>query len=94
MEQWSSEGKGPEEFTCFLEHSEVDSKKEMIFMVDGALHPRIQVFDTDGNFTTISGTSGTGNRQLSEPEFVNIDTSRNVYDIDRGNQRMQLFSHC
>jgi hypothetical protein len=66
----------------------------MIFMVDGALNPRIQVFDTDGNFTTSIGTSGTGNGQLSKPEHVSIDSSGNVYVVDRGNQRMQVFSTC
>ena len=94
VKQWGSEGKGPGEFTPLLEHLEVDSKRDMIFMVDGALNPRIQVFDTDGNFTTSIGTSGTGNGQLSKPEHVNIDSSGNVYVVDRGNQRMQVFSPC
>jgi hypothetical protein len=66
----------------------------MIFMVDGALNPRIQVFDIDGNFTTSIGTSGTGDGQFSKAEHVNIDSSGRVYVVDRGNQRMQVFSHC
>jgi len=94
IKQWGSEGKGPGEFTPLLEHLEVDSKRDMILMVDGALNPRIQVFDPDGNFTTIIGTSGTGDGQFSKPEHVNIDSSGNVYVVDRGNQRMQVFSHC
>lgn len=94
VKQWGSEGKGPGEFTPLLEHLEVDSKRDMIFMVDGALNPRIQVFDTDGNFTTTIGTSGTGDGQFSKPEHVNIDSSGNVYVVDRGNQRMQVFSPC
>jgi DNA-binding beta-propeller fold protein YncE len=60
IKQWGSEGKGPGEFTPLLEHLEVDSKRDMIFMVDGALNPRIQIFDTEGNFTTSIGTSGNG----------------------------------
>jgi len=94
VKQWGSEGRGPGEFTPLLEHLEVDSKRDMIFMVDGALNPRIQVFDTDGNFTTSIGTSGTGDGQFSKPEHVNIDSSGNVYVVDRGNQRMQVFSPC
>lgn len=66
----------------------------MIFMVDGALNPRIQVFDTNGNFSTTFGTSGNGDGQFSKPEHVNIDSSGNVYVVDRGNQRMQVFSQC
>ena len=94
VKQWGSEGKGKGEFTPLLEHLEVDSKQDRIFMVDGALNPRIQVFDTNGNFTTTFGTSGNGDGQFSKPEHVNIDSSGNVYVVDRGNQRMQVFSQC
>ena len=94
IKQWGSEGKGKGEFTPLLEHLEVDSKQDMIFMVDGALNPRIQVFDNDGNFATSFGTSGSGDGQFSKPEHVNIDSSGNVYVVDRGNQRMQVFSPC
>jgi hypothetical protein len=37
VKQWGSEGKGQGEFTPLLEHLEVDSKQDMIFMVDGLL---------------------------------------------------------
>lgn len=94
VKQWGSEGKGNGEFTPLLEHLEVDSKQDRIFMVDGALNPRIQVFDTNGTFTTTFGTSGSGNGQFSKPEHVNTDSSGNVYVVDRGNQRMQVFSKC
>jgi DNA-binding beta-propeller fold protein YncE len=94
VKQWGSEGKGKGEFTPLLEHLEVDSKQDMIFMVDGALNPRIQVFDTNGNFTTTFGKSGNGDGEFSKPEHVNIDLSGNVYVVDRGNQRMQVFSQC
>lgn len=63
-------------------------------MVDGALNPRIQIFDNDGNFTYSFVTSGSGDGQFSKPERVNIDSSGNVYVVDRGNQRMQVFSTC
>jgi DNA-binding beta-propeller fold protein YncE len=92
--QWGSEGKGPGEFTPLLEHLEVDSKTDMLFMVDGALNPRVQAFDTEGNFTASIGTNGTGDGQFSKPEHVNIDSSGNVYVVDRGNERMQVFSPC
>ena len=42
----------------------------MINMVDGALNPRIQVFDTDGNFVTSIGTKGNGDDELSKPEHI------------------------
>lgn len=61
----------------------------MIYMVDGALNPRIQVFDTDGNFVTSIGTKWNGDGELSKPEHVNIDSSGNVFVVDRGNQRIK-----
>jgi DNA-binding beta-propeller fold protein YncE len=94
VKQWGSEGKGPGEFTPLLEHLEIDPKRDTIFMVDGADNPRIQVFDTDGNFTTSFGTHGSGDGEMAKPEHVNIDSSGNVYVVDRGNQRMQVFSPC
>lgn len=92
IKEWGSEGKGPGQFTPLLEHLEVDSKRDLIFMVDGADNPRVQVFDTDGNFTTSFGTHGSGDGEMSKPEHVNIDSSGNVYVVDRGNQRIQVFS--
>ena len=62
-------------------------------MVDGALNPRIQVFDTDGNFVTTIGTKGNGDGELSKPGHINIDSSGKVV-VDRGNQRMQVFAPC
>jgi DNA-binding beta-propeller fold protein YncE len=94
VKQWGSEGKGPGQFTPLLEHLEVDNKQDMIYMVDGALNPRVQMFSTDGNFMTSIGTKGNGDGELSKPEHVNIDSSGNVYVVDRGNQRMQVFSPC
>lgn len=60
----------------------------------GALNPRIQVFDTEGKFTSSIGTNGTGDGQFLKPEHVNIDASGNVYVVDRGNQRIQVFFPC
>jgi len=65
-----SEGKGPGQFKPFLEHLEIYNKQDMIYMVDGALNPRIQVFDTDGNFVTSIGTKGNGDDELSKPEHI------------------------
>jgi hypothetical protein len=61
-------------------------------MVDGALNPRIQVFDTSGKFITSVGETGELDGQFKKPEHVNIDTKGNLYVVDRGNQRIQVFS--
>lgn len=92
IKQWGSEGKGPGEFTPLLEHLEVDSNSNLLYMVDGALNPRIQVFDTSGKFITSVGETGELDGQFKKPEHVNIDTKGNLYVVDRGNQRIQVFS--
>ena len=92
IKQWGSEGKGPGEFTPLLEHLEVDSSRNLLFMVDGALNPRIQVFDTDGTFITSVGEIGDLDGQFRKPEHVNVDTNGNLYVVDRGNHRIQVFA--
>ena len=91
IKQWGSEGKGPGEFTPILEHLEVDSNRNLLFMVDGPLNPRIQIFDTNGTFITSFGEIGDLDGQFKKPEHVNIDTNGNLYVVDRGNQRIQVF---
>jgi len=92
INQWGSEGKGSGEFTPLLEHLEVDSNRNLLYMVDGALNPRIQVFDIDGAFITSVGEIGDLDGQFRKPEHVNVDTKGNLYVVDRGNHRIQVFA--
>jgi len=55
---------------------------------------QIEKVEAQSTNTTTFGTSGNGDGQFSKPEHVNIDSSGNVYVVDRGNQRMQVFSQC
>ena len=61
-------------------------------MVHGALNPRIQIFDSDGTFITSLGEIGDLNGQFKKPEHVNIDSNGNLYVVDRGNHRIQVFA--
>jgi hypothetical protein len=54
IEQWRSEGKGDGEFTLALEHLYVDAL-DNIWQVDGADNPRIQKFDSSGEFIASVG---------------------------------------
>ena len=93
IKQWGSNGTAPGQFTLPLEHLEVD-KTDKVFMVDSAKNPRIQVFDTEGNFITQFGKYGVGNGEFHKPEHVTVDKDGNVYVVDRGNHRIQVFSPC
>jgi DNA-binding beta-propeller fold protein YncE len=51
---------------------------------------RIQVFDSNGNFITMWGTSGTGDGQFKSPSGIAVDSSSgNVYVAE--NTRIQVF---
>ncbi|MFB5600585.1 MAG: 6-bladed beta-propeller [Nitrososphaeraceae archaeon] len=93
VKQWGSNGTGPGQLTLPLEHLEVDFT-DKIFMVDSATNPRVQVFDTNGTLLTSFGKYGIGNAEFKKPEHVTVDSNGDVYVVDRGNQRIQVFSPC
>jgi hypothetical protein len=47
-------------------------------MVDSAKNPRIQVFDTEGNFITQFGKYGIGFSEFHKQEHVTVDKEGNV----------------
>jgi DNA-binding beta-propeller fold protein YncE len=53
--------------------------------------PRVQKFDTNGNFITKWGSNGTGNGQFIDPEHLAIDSEGYVYVSDRGRNDIQVF---
>lgn len=52
---------------------------------------RIQKFAGDGTFLVKQGSCGSGNEQFGWPCLVAIDSLRNVYVSDAGNNRIQKF---
>jgi DNA-binding beta-propeller fold protein YncE len=50
---------------------------------------RIQKFDSNGNFITKWGTSGSGDGQFVRPASLAVDASGNVFVVDEGNNRIQ-----
>ena len=109
IDQWGSEGTGDGEFTLGLEHIYVDSS-DHVWQVDGAENPRVQLFDTDGNYITSVGTGPCEipddvkndpeqmanyddcDGELREPEYVGVNSAGDLYVVDRGNQRMVVFT--
>ena len=53
---------------------------------------RIQKFDSDGNFITKWGSSGTGDGEFSLPHGIAVDSSGNAYVADTMNNRIQKFA--
>jgi len=52
---------------------------------------RIEKFNSDGNYLTQWGSSGSGSGQFFNPQGLAIDESGNVYVTDAGNDRIQKF---
>ena len=52
---------------------------------------RIQKFDGNGNFLVTWGSYGSGDGQFSEPSHVAVNSSGDVYVVDRWNHRIQKF---
>jgi tripartite motif-containing protein 71 len=90
LKKWGSAGTGDGQFSIPQEHIAVD-EKDRVYIVDGASNPRVQIFDTNGHFLTKVGTMGSGDGQFKKPEHVSIDSEGNLYVVDRGNARMQVF---
>jgi len=91
LKKWGSAGTGNGQFSIPQEHLAVD-KNDRVYIVDGASNPRVQIFDTNGHFITKVGTMGTGDGELRKPEHVSIDSEGNLFVVDRGNARMQVFT--
>ena len=43
-------------------------------------------------FVTLWGSEGTGNGQFNTPAGIAIDSSGNLYVVDEGNNRIQVFA--
>ena len=59
-------------------------------MVDAG-NDRIQKFDSNGNFITKWGTTGSNDGQFSRVIGIAIDSSGNIYAADNSNNRVQKF---
>lgn len=53
---------------------------------------RVQKFDSDGNFITKWGSEGSGEGQFNRPLGISVDSEGNVYVVDTGNYRIQVFA--
>jgi DNA-binding beta-propeller fold protein YncE len=93
--KFGSEGSGDGQFS-HVEHIAVD-KYDNIYVNDpqsdktGSGIPRVQKFDTNGNFITKWGSEGTGDGQFIDPEHLAIDSEGYVYVSDRGKNNIQVF---
>src|SRR4029077_581234 len=62
-----------------------------IFVADGSRNSRFAKFDKIGVFIKSWGTRGTAPGQFNVPHSIVVDSKDNVYVVDRGNKRIQVF---
>jgi DNA-binding beta-propeller fold protein YncE len=93
--RFGSTGTGDGQFSM-MEHIAVD-KFDNIYVNDpqpganGSGNPRVQKFDTNGNFITKWGSYGSGDGQFVDPEHLTVDSEGNVYVSDRHLNNIQVF---
>jgi len=88
--RWGKSGTSPRQFSVPQEHIAID-KNDYIYIVDGAGNPRVQKFFLNGTLVGIIGMKGSADGQLMKPEHVSINSQGNLYVVDRGNSRIQVF---
>lgn len=68
----------------------VDSQGD-VYVSDDWLN-RISVFNSDGEFKSVWGTSGSGQGELDGPAGLAFDANDNLYVVDSRNHRVQVFT--
>ncbi len=68
-----------------------DSKGNL-YVSDGYENSRVAKIDKDGNWVKSWGERGTGPGQFLTPHGIAIDAKDNIYVVDRGNARIQVFN--
>jgi tripartite motif-containing protein 71 len=92
---FGSTGTGDGQF-AEVEHMATD-KFDNIYVNDpqkgaaGNDQPRVQKFDTNGNFITKWGSYGIGNGQFKDPEHLAVDSQGFVYVSDKDHNNIQVF---
>jgi sugar lactone lactonase YvrE len=70
----------------------INKSADDVYVADYSNH-RIEEFSTsDGKFIRAFGSFGSGNGQLANPTGVAIDSVGNVWAVDGGNNRVEVFS--
>jgi streptogramin lyase len=93
---FGSTGKDNGQFSS-IEHMATD-KFNNIYVNDpqegdtGSGNPRVQKFDTNGNFITKWGSYGKGDGEFIDPEHLAVDSKGNVYVSDARNNNIQVFA--
>lgn len=62
-----------------------------VYVADEGNH-RVQIFNSNGSYSTTLGSYGSGNYQFDAPRGVAVDNNGNIYVADTDNHRIQVFN--
>ncbi len=62
-----------------------------VYVTERIINPRIQKFDSNGNFLTTWGSPGSGAGMFTTPANLAIDHENSVYVVEESNHRVQKF---
>lgn len=71
--------------------SGIYSDSTYVYIADKA-NDKVQRTNTSGVLDSEFGSSGTGSSELRAPTSISLDSSNNIYVVDSGNNRIQVFS--
>jgi hypothetical protein len=84
-------GSGDGQFRYTARGITVDSNNNVYVADPSSSTPRIQKFDTNGNYLLQWGNLGMGEGQFDSPSDLATDSDNNVYVVDTSNHRIQKF---
>jgi tripartite motif-containing protein 71 len=66
--------------------------EKLLFYVCDTFNHRVQIYDENMQYLKSIGSYGTEANKLNEPAGVAVDLNGNIYVVERGNHRVQIFS--
>ena len=94
LSTWGERGVSGNDRTHFAMPTDVAVWTDGSFYVtDGSENARVVKFAANGQYEFEWGTPGSGPGQFKLPHGIHIDDEGQVYVADRGNSRVQVFTH-
>jgi DNA-binding beta-propeller fold protein YncE len=89
LTEWGRDGEGQGQF--WTPNGVAVDGEGKVYVADGGVNHRIQIFDSEGNFLSLWGSRGNGDGQFDQPNDIVLDAQGNIFVVDYKNYRIQKF---